>query len=307
MGRHEELHELGELLERAVRGRGRMVLVEGAAGIGKSALLAASLSQAHALGLQVFKANAHELERHRPFGVVADGLNIFRPSPDPARACIAELLLPPGAEGRPHHGDHIEYQVAEAMRALLEHLVTAGPVVFALEDLHWADAPSLLVLQRLARVVSQWPALIVATTRPVAPGSPLATLVSTLSEHGGCRRVLGPLPLDDVIDLSRSLLGRHPGPNLGRLLGAAEGNPLFVLELLKALEDPRAVHAGEGDTIEIGTSVLPPPLTVAILGRLSQLSPATLETLQFASVLGSTFLVDDLAAFLARPATELAA
>jgi predicted ATPase len=132
-----------------------IVLVEGEAGIGKTCLLARVLQDARGRGMQVAAGRAEELERTRPFGVLAAALRYARSSPDPRRAAIAGLLAARGA------GDlgpitvtsdpGLRFRVVDAFTDLVEELALAGPVLLGLDDLQWADPSSLLALGALAR------------------------------------------------------------------------------------------------------------------------------------------------------------
>jgi predicted ATPase len=91
-GRAAEIAVLGESLDRVTAGRLSVVLIEGEAGIGKTRLLDAALQEARGRGMQVAAGQARELERARPFGLVADAFGCSRSAPDPRRAAIAALL-----------------------------------------------------------------------------------------------------------------------------------------------------------------------------------------------------------------------
>ena len=91
-GRAAEIAVLGDAVDRVVSGRPAVVLIEGEAGIGKTRLLAGVLEDARGRGMQVAAGRAEELERTRPFGLVAAAFGCVRSSPDPRRAAIAALL-----------------------------------------------------------------------------------------------------------------------------------------------------------------------------------------------------------------------
>src|SRR5262245_58604935 len=95
-GRAAEIAVLGGALDRAAAGQPAVVLIEGEAGIGKTRLLAETLADARGRGMQVAAGRAEELEQARPFGLVASAFGCTRPSPDPRRAAIAELLAAGG-------------------------------------------------------------------------------------------------------------------------------------------------------------------------------------------------------------------
>ena len=91
-GRDAEIATLAEALDLAASGRLAVVLIEGEAGIGKSRLLEEALESARGRGIRVTAGRAEELQRTRPFSVVADAFGCVRSSPDPRRAAIARLL-----------------------------------------------------------------------------------------------------------------------------------------------------------------------------------------------------------------------
>jgi predicted ATPase len=155
-GREAEILALGEALDRVASGRPAIVLVEGEAGIGKTRLLAQVLQDARDRGMPVAAGRAEELERTRPFGVLAAAFGCTRSSPDPRRAAIAGLLASQGA------GDlgpitvtsdpGLRFRVVDAFTDLVEELALAGSLVIGLDDLQWADLSSLLTLGALGEV-----------------------------------------------------------------------------------------------------------------------------------------------------------
>ncbi len=110
-GRQAEIAALGEVLDQVGSGRPAVVLIEGEAGIGKSRLLAGVLEDAGGRGMRVAAGRAEELERTRPFGLVAAAFGCARSSPDPRRAAIAALLAAGGS------GDADRAMAAAAMAA----------------------------------------------------------------------------------------------------------------------------------------------------------------------------------------------
>jgi predicted ATPase len=129
----------GEALGRVAAGGPAIVLVEGEAGIGKTRLLAEALEDARSRGMQVAAGRAEELERTRPFGLLAAAFGCARSSPDQRRAAIAGLL------GAPAAGDQgpitvtsdpgLRFRVVDAFTDLAEELALAGPLVIGLDDL----------------------------------------------------------------------------------------------------------------------------------------------------------------------------
>ncbi|HEV8166033.1 MAG TPA: ATP-binding protein, partial [Actinomycetota bacterium] len=140
-GRNEELRTLGEALDRVASGGSAILLVEGEAGIGKTRLLAEALEQARARSLSVAAGRAEELERTRPFGLLADALGCVRSSPDPRRAAIAALLAIRAGDQGPmtvSSDPGLQFQAVDAFVDLVEALALRRPLVVGLDDLQWA-------------------------------------------------------------------------------------------------------------------------------------------------------------------------
>jgi hypothetical protein len=311
VGRSAELGQIRLAVRQATGGSGQAILVTGEAGIGKTRVVAEGLDDASRSGVQVFRGAAEELERRRPFGAITDCLGIGGSPLDGRRAAIARLL----AEDSDAHVDggwfgespQAEFRLVEAVVALVEELSTRGPVMVAVEDLQWADPSTLLVLQRLGRRVGQLPVLLVATARPVPRSQELERCIQGLRASGATELLLGPLDGAAMTRLVEQLVGAPPGPGLLRQVAGAGGNPLFVTELVGALQRDGSIELESDGTAELTSIGIPAALPLLILHRLSFLAPATLELLQVASVLGSSFAVADLSAVTGRPTAGLLA
>ncbi|HEU5004121.1 MAG TPA: AAA family ATPase [Actinomycetota bacterium] len=347
MGRSTELGELLLSLTQAERGRGRLVLVEGEAGIGKTSLLREALLQAEAMGFRCWSGGADELERHRPFGAVTEALGIRHRGSAAGRpegavdvaAGILRLLRGDLSEGRSEDrtrgagsparaqvqtpgAPEAEYRIVDALIDYVEQLCADGPVAIAVEDLQWADASSLLALNRLSREVPDLPLLILATLRLLPRSPELEALLNLGNPDQGrdqgrdqagrpLRIVLERLDRASVASMVSVLAGAPPGDGLLRQLDRAGGNPFFTAELLATLAQTDALEMA-GGRVELrspegspATRWLPASLTATVLHRLHYLSPGARTTLQVASVLGSSFPVSHLAALTGRPPVSL--
>ncbi len=308
VGRALELADLSALIEDAARGQGRVVFIEGEAGVGKTRLVNAVLAQAREHGFETFLGVAGELEQRRPFGLIAECLGIRTGAREARRAEIARLLLGPASEGHPlHPGDapQIEFQVVDAVLTLIEHLCARRHVVIALEDLQWTDPSTLLVLHRLGGLVPELPALILLTARPLPRSPDVDRVLDALRRAGAVEMRLLPLSPDAVLSLVNALLGAQPGPRMQQQVSGAAGNPLFVTELVEALAQSGSITFAEGGAAEVGTVAPPSSLGRTILHRLSFLPEETLDVLRVAAILGTTFAVVDLSTVLDRPAAHL--
>jgi DNA-binding CsgD family transcriptional regulator len=200
-----------------------------------------------------------------------------------------------------------EFRVVEEVVALVEDLSARGPVLLVVEDLQWADPSTLLVLHLLGRRIRQLPLLLVATARPVPRSAELERCLSGLRAGGATDLVLGPLDDVEVASLVEQLVRAPPSPALLRQVAGTGGNPLFVTELVGALQRDGSIQLRSDGRAEVTTVGILPALPLLILHRLSFLAPATLEVLRVASVLGSSFAVPDLSLAAGRPTAGLLA
>jgi DNA-binding CsgD family transcriptional regulator len=295
-GREVELARLTELVRQLVVGRGGLGWVRGEPGIGKSRLVAAVADQAEQAGAAVYRATGDELAQAFPLRLMADAFGVSLRAQDPAVVEIAQLLRGEGAAADP---------VLAAGERLLEHvdrLCTTGPVVLVAEDLQFADEPSLLLWNRLARAVDQIPLLLLGTSRPAPYRATVARLHDLARERGGEVVDLGPLDADGVSRFAERILGGRPGPRLRTELARAGGNPLYVRELVDALVRDGLVRDAE---FHGESGAVPDSLAVAIGGRLRFPSGDTADVLRIAALLGNDFGVDELSIVTGRSVAEL--
>ncbi|HET6967449.1 MAG TPA: AAA family ATPase, partial [Ornithinibacter sp.] len=306
VGREAELAEAGAAVRRLVEGRAGALVIEGEAGIGKTHLVRSVVDDARSRGVTVLHGQAHPFERTRPFGVVVEALDLRRRSPDPRRAAIGALLAGQGGGPTPPAAGDLQYRVVEEVVDLVESSCARAPVLLVAEDLHWADAGSLLALSSMARRLPLSALLLVVTTRPSPVPAEVVRLIDDLSAGGARNLHLQPLEPHEVVALTSRTLGATPGPTLTALLAKAGGNPLWATAALRALGDEGMLRR-TGDCVEATTSELPASLGDLVVRRLLDLPAPTLELLQVTAVLGDAVSVRDLAAVARRPPTEVAA
>jgi hypothetical protein len=198
-----------------------------------------------------------------------------------------------------------EFALGEAILALVEQQCVQQPVLIAIEDLQWADPSTLVVLHRLGRLLGPLPLVLLCSCRPVPRALELDRLIQSLDVRGATHLRLGPLAHEAVRALVQNLTGASPGPNLLRQVNAAGGNPLFVTELVGALVRSGSIEVDHNGHAEVSRVADPSSLALTILHGISFLSEATVEVLRVASILGSTFSVQDLSLVLARPPVAL--
>jgi DNA-binding CsgD family transcriptional regulator len=282
VGRDEEFAVYRELLSRAIHGRGRALLIDGEPGIGKSSLLAAHLRLARSSGCTVLLAHADDLTQQFPMRVILDCLG-----GDSAMGLSASA--PPEME-----------QVV----TVVANLCAQSPVVLAIDDLQWADDPSLLTWRRLSDMAPDLPLVVIGTWAPVPHRPELAML----KEHLGAARQavisLGPLDPDEVTRLVGVLAGGEPSSRLRRLTERAGGNPLYVTELVDALIRGERLRVADG-VADIVTGQQPQALAAVITERLNFLSPESNRVLRFAALLGRQIAAAEVAAVADLPLEEV--
>ena len=192
-----EEDQLRELVRGVAGGVGRAVLVEGEPGIGKTSLISAGLADAASLGCRVLLGAADEFGGRFPLRVLLDCF---------ASHGVGDVASLTGGEwGNVVSGSYDP--VLATMERLLEvvdRLCADSPVVLAVDDLQWADEPSLAVWGRLGRSAAQVPLLLVASCRP-EPRPDLDGLCRTLRAQGAVMLRLGPLSRTDTIALVAEL------------------------------------------------------------------------------------------------------
>ena len=276
------------------------MLISGEPGIGKTAILTWIADGAAEAGARIASGAAEELEMRVPFAAVSDCLGLTTTAADPKAAGIAAMLR--GAH-RPSGGAFsaadAEFLVTEAILGLVDGWCATGPVVLAVDDLQWADPASLLVLHRLGRVAGQLPLLLAATRRPGAGPDDLERLERSWEARGADLLALGPLDAASVATLTRRVAGTEPDAGLRTATAAAAGNPLYVIELVRALAGQPAQAPGGAP------GSMPESLITVVTKRLSGLSGQARRILSVAAVLGPSFTVAELAAVLGAPTLDV--
>ena len=291
--RADELQTLADALTEARAGRGRLLLVEAPAGLGKTRLLGALRAELDDVAL--LHARGGELERDFAFGVVRQLLG-------PALAAVsdderARLLSGPAARAAepagvvladsppPTADADASFAVLHGLHWLVTNLTAAGPLAIVVDDAHWADTPSLRFLAYLARRLDDLPVFVGVAARPAEPGAP-AELVDALAAEAAA--VLRPAPLSApaTAALVAARLGADPDPVFTQACHTATaGNPFLLGELLAALAADGATPgaAGADRVRELG----PASISRAALARLARLGPDAADLARAVAILGT--------------------
>jgi class 3 adenylate cyclase len=319
--RDSQLAELEDALLEARRGHGRLVVLAGEAGIGKTRLTNELGHQARRLGSEVLRGGCSEAELSLPYLPFVEAVGNYV-----AEADAQDLMGRLGATGRelsqlfPQFGDgpppapiadpgHAKLRLFEAIVALLSIPAKDRSLLLVIEDVHWADDSSRELLDHIAKRLTGMRALVLVTYRTdeLHRRHPLVPTVRAW-RRGGLAEVieLQPLPEAGIAEMVASMTGAaRVEPELVDLLHhRTEGNPFFLEEMLSeaaACLEPRA------DITRAALEGLGVPETVrdTILHRLERLDPAHVEPLEAAAVLGRTFDYATLAAVSEGEPTEI--
>ena len=293
--REAQVAALQALADAARSGGGRFVVIEGSAGIGKTRLLAEGRAIAGSAGMRVLAARGGEFEGEFAYGIVRQ---LFEPllasaSPD----LRAELLSGPAALIEPLFGASrlaaSEDVSAEGSFALLHGLYWLAanvafeqPTLLAIDDLHWADTPSLRWLVYLTRRLEGVPLLVAAAARPPEGESrDPALVVELIADPEAAAIRPEPLGRASIAMLARELHGLEPDDAFCAALETATGgNPLFVGAVLDAVAREGTSPTAEQvpRLLEIGAQGVS-----RVVGlRLARLQPEALALLRAASILG---------------------
>lgn len=251
--RDVELEEIASAVGDALAGRGRLVVVEGAAGAGKSAVLAAARESATETGLRVLEARGTELEREFAFGAIR---GIFEPVLVAAsQAERAKLLAgaaapaewaidPSSGEGDdPHTRSAAGFAALHGIYWLAANVAADGPLMLAVDDLHWVDASSLRALGYLAQRIADLPIVVLLALRPAEPGAPAALLDTLRGQSGATTLSPEALGLGAVAELVRARIPDADDEVCVACLEQSAGNPLYLEELLRAVSPDGSVTA----------------------------------------------------------------
>jgi len=299
-GRVSELALLDGYLRELARGSGNAALIEGEPGIGKTTLVRTALASLPVGSCQVFWGTGDELGQEIPLSPFLDALAVRRPSANARRTAIAGLLR---GEVSTDRGSDVPAMLAEQLIALTIDEASTRPVALVIDDLQWADPASIKLWGRLARIARQVPLLLVGLTRPVPQREELLALRRTVAAEARVRLLA--LPQSAVTELVKELVGGRPDAGLLRLAEGAAGNPLYLTELLAALNRSSGIAVTASGTAHLAAESVPGSLHAAIADRLDFVSAPTKNVLQAAALLGVEFAVPDLTTILGKTVADV--
>jgi len=292
VGRQDALDMLRRALATASNGERRFVLTAGEPGIGKTSLVRAFAREAHAGGAVVLYGRSDEeaLAPYQPFVDLISHLvltgQIDRHG-DALRFELQELgrfvpelrrHVPPSRETSGNLPETERYRLFEAMISMLAQVAEDRTLVLIFDDLHWADRPTLLLIRHLIRSAEPRRLLTVGAYRDVEvdASSPLSQVLADARRELRIESIqLEGFDKEETEALIDAIQGGGARPGLAaRLHDHTGGNPFFLEESLRAIDDPGGV---------------PPGVREVVLRRVTQLGPYAQEILGAAAVLGPSF------------------
>ncbi len=301
VGRQKEMAELTSALDDAMLGRGRLVMLVGEPGVGKTRTTQELASYAEQQGAQVFWGRCYEEEGTPPYWPWVQAMRTYVQQANAEQliaemgrgaAAIAEIVpeihdkitdLKPSPSLEP---EAARFRLFDSITTFLKNAAQNQPMMLVLDDLHWADRSSLLLLEFLARELGESRLLVVGCYRDtdLSRHHPLAETLAQLSRERVFRRqVLRGLGLDELGQFIEATTGVQLSHELtGALYSHTEGNPFFMTEVIRLLSESGELS---GDHIGAPQGLKLPEGVREVIGqRLNRLSELCNQVLTTASI-----------------------
>jgi len=316
--RDDQLAILESALMEAHRGDGRLAVLSGEAGIGKTRLSSELASLARQLECEVLWGTCSEAELSLPYLPFVEAIGNYVDANDsseigdrlgPTRGEVSQLfpqLADAQGPSEPGNSEQAKLRLFEAIACLLAIPADDHGLLLVVEDVHWADASTRELLDHLARRIAGLNALVLITYRSdeLHRRHPF---VPTLQgwKRSGLAEVVELQPLADagVGEMLQAILGADQvDPALQELmLERTEGNPFVLEEMVKEATEGGGTLRASGAPLTVGDAAIPETVRDTILLRLARLAPEYVETLEAAAALGRTFDYAVLAAVSESP------
>jgi class 3 adenylate cyclase len=318
IGRERETKELRAGLEAALSGRLRLMTLAGEMGIGKTRMAAELATYASLRGaqvvwgrcyegegapaywpwVQIIRSYVHDRDPHAISSEMGSGAADIAQVVSEVRDRLPGLPAPPTMEP-----EQARFRLFDSIATFLRNAARARPLVMILDDLHWADKSSLLLLRFLASELRESRALVLGTYRDteLERGHPLADVLAGLRREPSYKRVLlRGLSAEETKSLLEAVAEHQLGPGelmmVEALHAETEGNPFFVEEIVRHLVETGRLYRNEGRWVTGAHGIedlgIPEGVQETIVRRLALLSEQCNDVLATASVIGREFRVD---------------
>src|ERR1700722_20002237 len=292
-GRDEQLDTITGLLERVRAGAGGVAVIEGAAGLGKTRLLAAARATAAALSFRT-------------------GLGAAEPGHSPVELAVliealfggAESLLERGALGSRGGARGEPFWLLQDVQTLMERAALRQPLLVCLDDVQWADAGCGFALRMLTQWLASLPVAWLIAVRPDQGAPQIRRALAELTTAGAVTIHLTPLTASAAAEVAADVLGAPAGGDLLRTLAGGQGNPFLIVDLLAGLREENLVRVVDGRA-GLAENRVPHRLEDSMRRRLSRTTPAGERVVIVAASLARQFTLNQVAAMARLPVTEL--
>ena len=312
VGREQELERLRKAFDNAVSGHGGLVMLVGEPGIGKTRTTQELETYAKMRGATVLWGRTHESAGAPPYFPWLQAGNQYAGAHVDDLTTVIAPQLPPGASAelsrifpwlkqQPNFVEPedvsdpevAQFRLFDAYTSYLKAIASQGPLVVAIDDLHWADKPTLQLLRHIARELSRTRILVVGNYRDtdITRQSALSeTLASLNRESGFDRIVLRGLSKEEVGAYIKARANVEPRREvLDRIFEETEGNAFFLSEVVNLM-----AQEGTLTRTSISDIAIPDGVKEALGRRLNRLSEETNDLLQVAAIIGRDFTYDTL-------------
>lgn len=302
-GRRQELAALRDALAQCRGGHGTLALITGEQGIGKSRLVEELIESETGSDLRIAVGRCFEGDAMPPFWPWVQAIRscveplderelraVLLPGDSDLVRLVPELaIVVPAAPGDPALGDSAQarYRLFHQVTSFFRRLAKRRPLLLVIEDAHWCDRASLLLLRYLTRELQQTAMLVAVTYRSEETGEALQEVLPGLHTVPGVRPIgLRGLPPAEVFDLVRALAGDEVAVRIGeRICSETDGNPFFVEHLARHL-----LERGVPATSEAARGIdVPEGVRAVLQQRMDRLGADCRQTLAIAAVIGREF------------------
>lgn len=310
VGRREEIKQLDSILRVVQDGGGRCVLVSGEAGIGKSRLLAEVRDRASRAGFNSMVGRCFEQDRSFPYAPLIDMLRpFFTQGTVDERLDTLGPLVPELVKLLPELPAHFSLSSSASLpetrvekRHLFQALTTlfwrqaeAGPLLLAIEDLHWSDEASLEFLLYLVRRIARKPILLLLTSRPAPAQAELSELLAGLDREPIVQELhLEPLTRHEVSQLLKGILDQAQEPSaefVEVIYSLTDGNPFFAEEICTSLIANGDLYYAENQWRRkpLSQIIIPDSVHRVVHQRLGRIGQPARRLIDLAAISGRSF------------------
>lgn len=288
-----ELAKLHTALKVASSGKGRIILVEGEAGIGKTALIERFLSDKHDVKINRSEGKYGESEPYAPIkevmGTKEMGEELAREIP-----LLGLMPLPSSRKKEPENLSDKRDKMFDAFVSFIKRSTKKTTTIYILDNAHWVDeASAKLILRALPKLESS-KILFIMMYRPedVPKSGAVEDLISQLKVLEASSTIkLQRFGYEDVVEMIKAILKRDDLPKsfVNTVYKETEGNPMFVQELLLSLVHEGVIDPTSYSKIETGKIRVPPTIKEVLLRKIAKLNPDAKSVLSYAAIIGVRF------------------